>query len=250
MEPTRYSINNTRPIFVTYWWAKNKNDINMNTSYDHFRNTLQTPITYLQTTEQLQHDVTSKGLEFFSKRIRYGDYQTNINYKPRFIKECLRKFKRPVVYMDNDLRMYKYPRLFVSKSTNVLNIDFMALNWNKNKDRFETAGPLFYFNNTTSSHRLLNEWIRLTELPKFKGKADDRLLAMAFATTNAKTWCHYKWFDTSYLYFPAYFNDVPKSKVVICHPYHSTSEDEAHLLGASKNRVPQGYESTIKRNAN
>jgi hypothetical protein len=243
-------MEHTRPIFVTYWWAKNKNEINTNTSYDHFQNKSQKPITYLQTTEQLGKDITSKGLDFFSKRIRYGDYQTNINHKPQFIKECLNKFKRPVVYMDNDLRMYKYPTKFVPKTTKASTTDFMALNWNerdhKNKHRFETAGPLFYFNNTTSSRRLLDEWIRLTELPKFKGKADDRLLAMAFVTTKASTWCRYKWFDNTYLHFPAYFDDVPKSKVVICHPYYSTSEDEAHQRGACKNRVPQGYESTIK----
>ena len=58
-------MEHAQPIFVTYWWAKNIKEINTNTSYDHFRKTSQTPITYFQTTEQLRNDVTSKGLDFF-----------------------------------------------------------------------------------------------------------------------------------------------------------------------------------------
>jgi len=233
------------PICVTYWWSKSKNEINKNTRYDHFQKKEIHPLTFYETTEQLKHDVTSKGLEFFSKRISNGDYQSNINFKPRFIKDCLIKFKRPVIYMDNDLRMYKKPVIFTNKKN--IDIDFMALNWNKTKkERFETAGPLFYFNYTKSSLRLLDEWIYLTRLPQHKGKADDRLLAMVFVMRKAHTWCIYKWLDNTYLYFPAYFNDIPKSKVVICHPYFSTSEDEAYKLGASKNRIPQGYDKIVR----
>jgi hypothetical protein len=232
-------MNNT-PLFVTYWWSKSKNDTNKNTTFDHFENKKKIPKTFLETTEQLKKDVTSKGLDFYYKRIPHGDYQTNINFKPQFIKECVLKFKRPIVYMDNDLRMYKIPQHFLKTN----NYDFMALNWNT-KNYFETAGPLFYFNHTESSLCLLDEWIKLTRLKKFKGKADDRLLVMAYMKTKAYKWCVHKWLGNEYLYFPAYFDNVQKNKVVICHPYLSTSEDEAHKLGSCKNRIPQGYDKTI-----
>lgn len=231
----------TQPLFVTYWWSKTKHDTNANTRYDHFLQKLQNPITFNQSTEQLQSDVISKGLDFYSKRIPYNDYQNNINFKPQFIKNCITKYKRPVIYMDNDLRMYKKPNIFLKTK----NIDFMALNWNTG-NLFETAGPLFYFNNTKSALRLLDEWIRLTQLQKYKGKADDRLLVMAYMQTRAYNWCKHKWLDSRYLYFPAYFKNVKKQDVVICHPYFSTPEDEAHKLGSSKNRIPKGYSKAVK----
>lgn len=233
-------------VFVTYWWARSKHDTNPNTTYDHFEKKITNrALTYLETTEQLRSDVESKGLVFYAKRKRFGDYQSNINYKPRFIKECLRKFKQPVVYLDSDLRVYKRPELFLSPSS-TRNVDFMALNWNGKRLPFETAGPVFYFGNTPNATKLLDAWIRLTDMETHRGKADDRLLAMAFASENAPSWCNYQWFDNTYLYFPAYFSNIPKPKVVICHPYDSTSETDAHRrFGTAKNRVPTHYHRVI-----
>jgi hypothetical protein len=233
-------------VFVTYWWAKSKHDTNPNTTYDHLeKKDTNRALTYFDTTEQLRRDVESKGLVFYAKRKRFGDYQSNINYKPRFIKECLRKFKQPVVYLDSDLRVYKRPELFLSPST-TRNVDFMALNWNGDRLPFETAGPVFYFGNTPNATTLLDAWIRLTDMETHRGKADDRLLAMAFATENASSWCNYRWFPPTYLYFPAYFSNIPKHKVVIGHPYDSTSETDAHRrFGTAKNRVPSNYTRVI-----
>lgn len=238
-----------RPIFVTYWWAKSKHTTNPNTQYNHTeKKKTSRLLTYQETTDQLRKDVESFGLDFYSTRITNGNYQSNINYKAQFIRKCLMKYKRPVVYMDNDLRMYKYPSKFVNVVNN--NVDFMALNWNgTNRNHiFETAGPLFYFGYTPNAFRLLNEWIEISTLPIHQGKADDRLLAMVFVISNASAWCRYKWFQTNYLYFPAYFNDVPKHKVIIGHPYDSTDESDAFHLGASKNRIPQRYHQIVHNN--
>lgn len=236
--------NHHLPIFVTYWWAKSKYTLNPNTKFDHMKKKESSGmLTYQQTAKQLKSDVESFGLDFYYTRIKNDNYQSNINYKAQFIRKCLLRFKRPVVYMDNDLRMYKYPHMFV----NTNNIDIMALNWNGTKKTsvFETAGPLFYFGYTPNAIRLLDEWIKLSALPIHRGKADDRLLAMAFSMSNASIWCKFKWLRTDYLYFPAYFDDLPKHKIVIGHPYDSTDESDAFKLGSSKNRIPRHYYQTI-----
>ena len=142
-----------------------------------------------------------------------------------------------MLYIDADMRIHRFPTIL----RNDKNADFMAYNWNK--EAFETAGGIMYFNNTNNAKRLLTLWEK--ELQKHSRKADDRVLAMTVAKHDAHKWCSMKWLPDSYLHFPAFF---PKLKyVVVSHPYASTDEEEAYLLGACRNRIPSNYKNTIRK---
>ena len=226
-----------KPIVCTYWWSK-KNAINNNTNYDFDKQAYCEPKTYSQLVDDISNDCKRLNLPFYAKRIPCDNYQKNINYKPQFIKHCLRKWKRPVVYIDSDMRIVRYPLLF----DNLSNTDFMALNW-RNDGTFETSGGIFYFNNTLPAKRLLDCWI--SELAKNQGKADDRVLAMVIAKHNVINWCKCTWLPKSYLHFPAY-SSTKTNRVIISHPYKSTDEEDAYRMGSSKNRIPRNYNKVVR----
>lgn len=187
-------------------------------------------------------------------------YQAAINGKPVFIKKALDacKGKGPdgsdlsVVYIDGDMRANVYPAIF-----DMDGIDFMARGWNidprsskkylENKVCFdpyifETSGGIQYFANTPASLDLLDTWT-LSNLAN-PGKADDRVISMAFNVF--KYQCplsyiqlpiEYLWLTDLYLYQDPKNTGVEKS--VIEHPECLTAEDSAE--GSSASRTPDNY---------
>lgn len=228
----------TLPIVCTYWWSK-RNAVNDNTNYDYEKQEYCQPKSYHQLVDDLYNNCKKLNIPFYAKRITCDNYQKNINYKPRFIKHCLQKWKRPIVYIDCDMRILKYPTLFDNTSNN----DFMAINW-RNNGTFETSGGVFYFNNTVPAKQLLGLWIK--QLEHERGKADDRVLAMVVAKHRVTDWCKCAWLPKTYLHFPAY-SSASKKSVVISHPYKSTDEEEAYRMGSSKKRIPNNYHKVVAK---
>ena len=81
------------PIVCTYWWAKKANEPNDNTKYDYYKKETCVPKSYSQLINDLKTQCERLGLAFYSKRIKYDNYQDNINYKPQFIQHCLQKME-------------------------------------------------------------------------------------------------------------------------------------------------------------
>jgi hypothetical protein len=209
-------------------------------------------ITYGEMSQNLEQNVKSFGLDFYSKCINNTklNYQNNISKKGKFIKYCLQEFKRPVLFMDTDMQFYNEPVLLKHAHKHV---DFMAFNWNAepraNKKfdwyTFETGGAFLYFNNTRGAFKLLNKWIELLE--KNKNKADDRLLPMAFQMIHGPSQLRYYWVPMEYYYIPQYFH-LPKNQIVVAHPRPLTDEEDAIQMiskNTNTNRVPLNYDKMI-----
>lgn len=180
-------------------------------------------------------------------------YQKGINYKPTFIKRMLEKYPgKGIVYMDVDMVLNKYPLLF----ENANDVDFMCFNWNFEPkvinnsciDPFtlETAGGLFFFNDTKPSKVLLSLWERNIKTKQYANKADDRVLAIVFKDFKCLHKVRCQWLPIEYFYIPQYFSHLKLGKdAVIVHPDDITPEEEAHKKGADINRIPKKY--TLQR---
>lgn len=211
---------------------------------------------------RFESDCRKVNCNFLTMEYPFGRplYQAAINGKPVFIKKAIEacKGKGPggtdlaVVYIDGDMRANVYPAIF-----DMDGIDFMARGWNidprsskkyiENKVCFdpyifETSGGIQYFANTPASLDLLDTWT-LSNLAN-PGKADDRVISMAFNVF--KYQCplsyiqlpiEYLWLTDLYLYQDPKNTGVEKS--VIEHPECLTAEDSAE--GASASRTPDNY---------
>jgi len=81
-----------------------------------------------------------------------GGWQKNTHYKARFIKAMLEKHKRPVLWLDSDAIIRRYPFLF-----NDLDAD-MACYF---KSGQELLTGTIYFSNSEKALGLINRWIRI-----------------------------------------------------------------------------------------
>lgn len=212
--------------------------------------------------DRFENDCRKVNCNFLTMEYPFGRplYQAAINGKPVFIKKAIEacKGKGPngsdlaVVYIDGDMRANVYPSIF-----DMDGVDFMARGWNidprSNKKYldnkvcfdpyiFETSGGIQYFANTPASLDLLDTWT-LSNLAN-PGKADDRVISMAFNVF--KYQCplayiqlpiEYLWLTDLYLYQDPKNTGVEKS--VIEHPECLTAEDSAE--GASASRTPDNY---------
>ena len=222
-------------VFVSYYWG----------NYQNFAERWKKCCTKLHIDHHIEH------MPHFDKK---GSYQLAINYKPTFIKHMLKKFPQAkgVVYMDIDMLVQKYPKLF----ENPQDAHMMCFNWNYEPlvcsngaiDPFvlETSGGLFYFMNHPKAFHILNCWEKALSLPKYKRCADDRVLAMEFKKHNLVYNCRVQWLPCEYFYIPQYFSHLKLGKkAIIVHDQDITSEYDAYTKGASLHRIPQGY--TVNR---
>lgn len=183
----------------------------------------------------------------YMKQFNNRNYQLNINYKPTFIKNMILKHKKPVIYLDMDMKILKFPELFSYMSYK--GVDFGAFNWNADTRVFniydpfvfETSGGIMYFGNTKNALKLLDLWKSKLNESKYKKCADDRVLAMTFYYSKALQWCKCFWLPFEYIYIKDHFEGVLNIKdVVIIHNSKITSEETAAKKGAS-NRIPYDY---------
>jgi hypothetical protein len=197
-----------------------------------------------------------------------GGYQMAINAKPFFIQKALEAVQdgeRSVVYIDGDMFVRKYPKIF-----DLPDVDYMARGWwmdprsTYQMDEsimydpytFETSGGIMMFAQSVESKQLLSKWIEQASKSYQIGKADDRMVSLVFNTY--KFLCslniiqlpiEYLWLSLDYdtrLLDQMYDNDTSKiyemtDTIIIEHPECLTSEDTAVGGGAASDRTPKYY---------
>ena len=194
-----------------------------------------------------------------------GGYQLAINAKPLFIKKALESIgsKRAVLYIDGDMYIRKYPKLF-----DLTDVDFMGRGWNIDPRAswkmsesitydpytFETSGGTMWFSQTPEAKHLIDYWVNISSEPEQAGKADDRLLSLIFNTN--KLLCAMKIIQLpiEYLWLTLDYNELMmdtiydynmrlmQKSIFIEHPECLTSEDTAASSGASSDRTPANYQ--------
>lgn len=200
------------------------------------------------------------------------DFRTNqeaMNYKGEFILEMLNKYKKPIVYIDGDMKIHKYPKIF-----DATNFDFMLRHWQFDPMNFtgphsfapmlfETSGGIMYFNTTQRSKNVLKSWISKNKEIMKKGQpgADDRILTMVIHKNNFLYNCRWLPLPSTYLWLTNKFsldifhgNILPKHlHVVIDHPHCLTTEemakDQGAVLNKSGSRYPIDYYKYVKGNS-
>lgn len=192
-----------------------------------------------------------------------GGYQMAINAKPLFIKKSLEVAgNRSVLYIDGDMFIRKYPKLF-----DLPDVDFMARGWwvdprsswkmeesiTYDPYTFETSGGTMMFSQSLEARELINKWIEISSKSYQVGKADDRILSLVFNTY--KFLCsmkiiqlpiEYLWLTLDYderMLDLVYDYDSFKMKesIFIEHSECLTSEDTATGSGAASDRTPKFY---------
>jgi hypothetical protein len=95
-----------------------------------------------------------------------GSWNKNILYKSEFLKKMLLKHKQPIVSLDSDARILKYPHLF--EEMNDYDIGVHTLDWGAqwhkpHSDKKEVLGGTLYFTYNDKVLSFLNEWITITK---------------------------------------------------------------------------------------
>tara|TARA_B100001094_G_C18158087_1_gene787661 strand:+ start:112 stop:1098 length:987 start_codon:yes stop_codon:yes gene_type:complete len=221
-------------IFVSYYWGENKN-VPLNPTFTYGK------LAKRWISCMMKHKV--KYHIEYRKEMENWKYQEAINYKPKFIEKCLEKFKMPVIYLDIDMELKKYPKLFVREKE----YDFMAFNQNFDPrmnlkiDPFLlfSGGGMMYFNNTKQSLQLLTSWKK--EIKQNIGKSEDRLLNLAFYKSDALLKCRVFWLPIEYFYIPSEFEQhgikVEKQDIVICHNSELTEEPTESRISANAKKL-------------
>jgi hypothetical protein len=222
------------------------------------------PITYDDMILNWKNKCIKNNCNFLSIEYNFTNYQMAINAKPEFIKHALDLCKpRAVVYIDGDMTINHYPHIF-----DLNDIDFMARGWwidprsSYKLDfsimfdpyTFETSGGTMYFSQTNESKKLINLWIKETNKPINKNKADDRILSLLFNSN--KLLCEmkiiqlpieYLWLSMDYderMMEYVYDYDYMKmtETIFIEHPECLTSEETAReMTSANNDRQPKYY---------
>jgi hypothetical protein len=192
-----------------------------------------------------------------------GGYQMAINAKPLFIQKALESCgERSVLYIDGDMFIRQYPKLFDLKD-----VDFMARGWvidprsswkmdesiTYDPYTFETSGGTMFFSQSIEAKQLINKWIEISGKSYQIGKADDRILSLVFNTY--KFLCSMKIIQlpVEYLWLTLDYDDrmldgiydgdkyAMSNSIFIEHSECLTSEDTATGSGAASDRTPKFY---------
>lgn len=254
-------------VVVTYWWGRgvqNKNTQRPCPEDAIAGQELTTPpITYDKMIENWEEACRKANCNYLAEEYAEfavkGGYQHAINFKPYFIDLALQAcYPRSVLYIDGDMRVKVYPSI-----CDIEDIDYMARGWNTDsrpaysrKENppicfdpyvFETSGGTMFFGNTQNGRALLKYW--QNETKKYPGKADDRILSLAFARyalltvlTTIQLPIEYLWLDMDYDRYLKEGRQYKRSEVTITHPECLTGEDRAAEEGASTDRYPRGYD--------
>jgi len=106
---------------------------------------------YSDSAKKLKETIESIGGRIHIEQLpNLGSYAMNCLRKPKFILDCLNKFKEPVIWIDADSLVHSLP-------TEMDNLDADVACVEKQNGCPESA--LIYFNNTDSSRLFLNSWL-------------------------------------------------------------------------------------------
>jgi hypothetical protein len=225
------------------------------------------PMTYDEMIKKWEHECAKHKCNHmaveYPEFAKPGGYQMAINAKPLFIQKALAACgHRSVLYIDGDMFIRKYPKLF-----DLQDIDFMARGWlidprsswkmeesvTYDPYTFETSGGTMFFAQTAEASQLINKWIEISSKSYQIGKADDRILSLVFNTY--KFLCamktiqlpiEYLWLTLDYderMLDAIYDGDkhAMSESIIIEHSECLTSEDTATGSGAASDRTPKFY---------
>lgn len=252
-------------VVVTYWWGRGVQNKNTQRPCPEDvvpgQELTKPPITYDKMIENWEEACRKNDCNYLAEEYPEfavkGGYQHAINFKPYFIDLALQAcYPRSVLYIDGDMKIKVYPSI-----CDIEDIDYMARGWNTDSRPalrrknfipcfdpyvFETSGGTMFFGNTQNGRALLKYW--QNETKKYPGKADDRILSLAFARyslltalTTIQLPIEYLWLDMDYDTYLKERRDYKRGEVTITHPECLTGEDRAAEEGASTDRYPPGY---------
>jgi hypothetical protein len=280
---------NSKFMIITYWWGKG--NLNRNTqipckelNYLQFnwqlkdgQKLLKEPDTFEGMIDKWNNNCINKNCNYFSQEYPEfavpGGYQLAINAKPLFIKKVLDTLRDmgkediSVVYIDGDMTVNKYPHIF-----DINNVDYMGRGWNvdprsnihyKTKPcfdpfTFETSGGIMYFANNNNGRELLTMWSKWSFMPKFQGKADDRILSMLINSKQLYISMNVLQLPIEYLWLTDAYEPLDtrdkyldrkhhsRSDIVFEHPACLTTEESARDQGAAANRQPIYYDVLVE----
>jgi hypothetical protein len=199
-------------IIVTYWWG----DKICPNSRRNSLNTINRPVSFKTLESILRKRCKALGLQFYGEKV---DSDPGFSYKPLFIRKCLERFQKPVLYIDCDIHIHRLPELL----KHMMNYEFMAFNWlgdprvNSSFDwhTLRSSASVLFFNHTRNVLCFLNQWHDHILQSHTK---DDVLLDKTFE--EMKDTINYYWFPYEYFYIPKL---MPKPKrIVLSHPFEHT----------------------------
>lgn len=276
-------------IIITYWWGRgniNRNTqkpcrelhhIGYNWQLKDDQKLINNPVRFEEMIQTWEDTCRDKNCNFFAQEYPEfavpGGYQLAINAKPLFIKKVidtlneLDKTDISVVYIDGDMTVNKYPHIFDMK-----NVDYMGRGWNVDPRAsrhymtspcfdpftFETSGGIMYFGNNENGRKLLDMWAKWSALPKFQGKADDRIISMLINSKQLYISMNILQLPIEYLWLTDAYEPLNKcdkylekrhysrKNILFEHPACLTTEETARDQGAAANRQPQYYDKLVE----
>lgn len=119
---------------------------------------------YKDKASRLRQRCEELGIESYIVPIPYkGSWRANTLYKPKFLLDVIKKFNRPVFWLDADNRILKPLSLIDG-----LICDVAAADMPKNKGLQVRVGTL-YFNNTNKAKAFLTKWLAVCKNSKWSG---------------------------------------------------------------------------------
>lgn len=217
-------------VVSTYWWG---NRICENSKRDYLKVTNH-PVSYKTLTLRLAYTCRRLGLDFYSEEYDARNNREGIIYKPLFIRKTVERFNKPVLYIDCDIYIHRFPGLIDATEHQY---DFMAFNWYADTrvnavfdwHTLHTNSDVLYFNYTQNALRFLNTWYdALLQNPYL---TDDQLLEDCFIKYTHLL--NYYWFPAEYFYLPQQMKC--KLKPVLSHPFYKST------LTTERNQVYNHY---------
>lgn len=139
-----------------------------------------------------------------------GDWLNNTKMKPRFILDTIEVIKGPVLWIDVDGSLLRYPKFIIDR---IDKMDFMMKLKSRGQGRTFHVGTMF-FNYTEKSLNFLRDWVDQCE----KGYASDELhldnLWNIYLQKTDLRWCD---LPEEYFVMLRALTEIPHINTVICH---------------------------------
>jgi hypothetical protein len=174
--------------------------------------------------KNLQADCDRLNLDcYIEEKFSLENYVNNCNIKPFFIKECLEKFQRPILWMDVDATINKLPEELLDAKEHY----DLAVHLNsKFLNRFYVNS--IWFNYTPVVLKLVNSWCN-----KVVGFIDDGAFNESFKE----------------LYNEIRFLTLPSQQhIILTNPHTPIPQDSYFVHRLSNSTLKQDYKNKVKSN--
>jgi hypothetical protein len=120
---------------------------------------------YVREVEEMVRTARAMGLEVVVEQYESrGDWFLNTHYKPVFMEQMLRKYKRPILWLDADSRVRQYPALFDDLTAD---IGWVWWDWDEigrnGITGIELSTSILYLRPKAEVYRLLGAWQKANE---------------------------------------------------------------------------------------